>query len=713
MPNDRAILCGSVSDGSLPFEDIKPLRLRRWGPHRNVHITIEDVHKPMIMDVPSIFLDLIDIAVYVYCADQATSRGGVGVQDFGEKWRRRFFFRIPVRHPDVWKSSAVLDQLVSTLSFLSEDEYHFDFKTLAKEPPLQGYLKFDSTPYSGIVEEVMMFSGGLDSLGGAVQEAIFDKRKVVLVNHRSTQKLKPRHLQLLSLLNKHAGDNAPINIPVRINKKKALSREYTQRTRSFLYASLGATIATMLGLNRLRFYENGIVSLNLPPSPQVVGSRATRTTHPQVLNGFSTLFTYLAGKTFTVENPFLWKTKTEVLRLIADAGCGKLIKYTTSCAHTWETTNQHPHCGMCSQCIDRRFAVLAAGQEVNDPGEAYKIDLLVGDRQICEKKKGDPLTMLAAYLEMANEIEKMDALRFFSRFGEASRVLRHIPGNPEANAIQVFEMHQRHAKQVTGVIDQALAKHGPAIRKRELPASCTLRLVYDSGPSDNLSTVSDAVGSKPSQSSCLQNNYITRKGECWSIRFDGQDEKIYTPDIGFNYLKILFGHPGTQYSASKLDCDVRRQSKELRMRTASLEDFDGEEAPITDGMGADELLDDEGRENLSTRLAEVEGLLVMKKESDSPTRLDDIDELENEKKWITSELNKARGLKGRKRQLGDERNRVRNRVCIAIRRALKNINQYDPRLGEHLVKPVLNLGHTISYVPRHDMSWSTSKGSTF
>ena len=39
----------------------------------------------------------------------------------------------------------------------------------------------------------------------------------------------------------------------------------------------------MLGLNRVHFYENGIISLNLPVCAQVVGGRATRTTHPRVM----------------------------------------------------------------------------------------------------------------------------------------------------------------------------------------------------------------------------------------------------------------------------------------------------------------------------------------------------------------------------------------------------------------------------------------------
>src|SRR5262249_39353693 len=155
-----------VGDGSLPFEDRSPLRLRMWGPHRNVHLTIQDVRHAMVKEVPAVFLDLIDIATYVYCADQAVTRGGDGVQDFGENWRRNIFFRIPVRAPKFWKDRVILNQLISTLSFLSEDEYHFEFEHLTNDPSLERYLEFNSTPFDGIVEEVVMFSGGIDSLGG-------------------------------------------------------------------------------------------------------------------------------------------------------------------------------------------------------------------------------------------------------------------------------------------------------------------------------------------------------------------------------------------------------------------------------------------------------------------------------------------------------------------------------------------------------------------
>jgi hypothetical protein len=533
-----------------------------------------------------------------------------------------------------------------------------------------------------------------------VQEAVVDKRKIMVVNHRSTEKLTPRNRHLVGILEERAKEPRPLHLLVRINKAKYLGREYTQRTRSFLYAALGATIASMVGLQRLRFYENGIVSLNLPPSPQVVGARATRTTHPQFLNGFAELLRLVTGKAFAVENQFFWKTKTDVVQLIGDACCGDLIRYATSCTRTWEMTRQHPHCGVCSQCIDRRFAILAAGQEASDPAEGYKVDLFG------ERTDNNARTMLAAYLETANVIEQMDVLQFFARFGEASRILRHLGDSPDATAIQVFNLHRRHSKQVTGVIDAAFGKYGRAIRKRSLPSSCLLQLVYDSSSAAAGRSVSAPTPHQVAAHGEVPHNYILKKGRYWVIRFDGQEEKVYTPDIGFYYLQMLMLSPGSWFSASQLDCDLRRHTK-MRTRSAS-HSVDAIYTLSTADSPGDETLDSEACASYTTRLAEIIEARARLKESDSPTRLDEIEELDKEKMRITSLLRKGHGLHGRKRRLGDDRNRVRNRVCIAIRRALNQVKEYDTHLAEHLKKPVLNLGHTISYVPRDGVFWSSS-----
>ena len=694
MANKRAILCGKVPVGSLPFGGDNPLQLHLWGRGvENVKLQINDIRSHLLQDIPSRFHDLVEIATYVYVADQATTRGGDGVDVFGENWRRKLFFRIPVRNPDFWNKADILAQLIDTLSFLSEDEYFFEFTKLTGEPHTQRHLEFGVDG----PEEVVLFSGGLDSLAGAVQEAVVDQRRVALVTHKSTQKLARRHRKLEQMLAKQA-THAPLHIPVIINKAKGLGREYTQRSRSFLYAALGATVAQMFGLSRIRFYENGVVSFNLPVSAQVVGARATRTTHPQVINGFANLISLVADKTFVVENHFLWKTKAEVIKVIADAKCGKMIKFSTSCTHTWEMTKLRTHCGTCSQCIDRRFAVLAAKAESHDPMEAYGVDLLTGER-----KEGEPRTMLASYVETANDVGDMSALEFFGRYGEASRVLKHLNGSPDTTALQLFELHQRHAKYVTDVVDNAIVQHRQAIRKRLLPDSCLLRLVCDS------SLLAGGASIPPRQPlmEVMPDNAIRLKGEYWAVCFGGNEERIYKPDIGFHYLHVLLESPGVTFSASKLDCNVRQRVKgDAGTASGRTDDISLDDSIILNGSDGQDVIDAEYKESLRTRLCEIDQMIAVAREIGNPEQIDEIDELEKEKQGINSVLSKAKGFGGRVRKLGDERNKVRNRVCNAVRRALKKIEQYDKPLSEHLQRPVLNLGHNLSYVPRDGTTWN-------
>jgi hypothetical protein len=336
---DHIVLCGGIPAPRRAKPD-QIVRLDLGGDEPNVDLEIVDISRRLSSDVPDILTDLVEIASYVYCADQAVTRGGEGVLTFGSRWRRNFIFHIPVRLPSTWASSSVLDVLRKTLSILSEDTYEFHFVQRINAVPMQQYLKLgdgDSTTQE--LDEVLLFSGGVDSLGGTVEEAVVDKRRVALVSHRSNSKVFSRQRQLVRGLQTICKQNPPLHIPVWLHQHGIDGREYTQRTRTFLYSSLALAVACVFGLKRIRFYENGVVGLNLPISEQAVGARATRTTHPQVLGGFADLFSLLVQERFAVENPFLWLTKTEVVNLIGDAGCSHLIQQSVSCMRTHEQTN--------------------------------------------------------------------------------------------------------------------------------------------------------------------------------------------------------------------------------------------------------------------------------------------------------------------------------------------------------------------------------------
>jgi len=473
VSNERIILCGGLSaPGKARDKDAVPLSL--WGKDSNVMLKVGDISQKMVANIEPALIDLLEIATYVYCADQATTRGGGSSREYGAKWRRQFQFHIPVREPDLWASKPVRTALCDTLGFLSDDEYEFTFKKLVKPPPVDQYLDFGDGSATGFqAEEVILFSGGLDSLGGAIQEAITDRKSIALVSHRSSSKIDNRQKALLQDLNKHGPCTQPFHVPVWINKDKALGREYTQRTRSFLYASLGAIVARIFGLWRIRFYENGVVSINLPISPQVVGGRATRTTHPQVLNGFSDIFTAVFQKPFEVENPFRWMTKAEVVKSIRDRGCGDLIKHSISCTHVWAMTNLKTHCGTCSQCIDRRFGTLSAGcPDTEDPEEMYDTDLLRGERP-----PGDSRTMVESYVGTARRVKNISDATFFTEFGEVHRVTRHIRGmKVDEAATQILDLYKRHATQVCDVIDKGIQAHAQDINDGKVASTCLLIL---------------------------------------------------------------------------------------------------------------------------------------------------------------------------------------------------------------------------------------------
>ena len=79
---------------------------------------------------------MLELAAYVYCADQFTGRGTRQMTAMGADWRRRFHFKMPVRRLDVWTRPEVGEALRDTLGFLSEDEFRFEFVESTKPLPL-------------------------------------------------------------------------------------------------------------------------------------------------------------------------------------------------------------------------------------------------------------------------------------------------------------------------------------------------------------------------------------------------------------------------------------------------------------------------------------------------------------------------------------------------------------------------------------------------
>jgi len=448
------------------------------GSKANVNIRFEDVAKIFHRDVSARLVDFLEIASYVFSADCATPRGKKWTDDeTTEPWGRDFAFVIPVREPDFWGTTKIRAALEEVLSFLSNDTYSFTFVSLERDrTDQQSYFEYGDLkdwPFHG-PERVLMFSGGLDSLAGAVEMASGGGR-LMLVSHRPVSTLDSRQRKLFTELQKRFPDQL-IRVPVWVNKAEKLGREPTQRTRSFLYSALGTLVAQSVQAGGVRFYENGIISLNLPIAEEALRARASRTTHPMALHMLSSLCAAIMERNFTVDNPFLLRTKTEVVESLATHHAAHLIAHTCSCSHSMFQTKTQRHCGRCSQCTDRRFATTAAALLAYDSEKDYVSDVFVGPRKApLERAIAIDYTRHGIELCMRSESELAAIFN-----AELSRAVRY-DANRSETAQKIISMHKRHGEAVSRVLEQKVRENAAKLIRGPLDDTSLLALAIGQG----------------------------------------------------------------------------------------------------------------------------------------------------------------------------------------------------------------------------------------
>ena len=423
------------------------------GSKANVHINFSNVAQVFKQDLSPRLVDFLEIASYVFSADCATPRGKKWAdEDSTEPWTRDLAFVIPVRDPAFWSAAKIKGLIERVLCFLSNDKYSFTFRQLERDRPAQQhYLQFadqEDWPFHG-PERVLMFSGGLDSLAGVVEMAR-EGAKLVLVSHRPVSTLDARQKRLFRELQKQFPGQL-IHIPVWINKAQSFGRESTQRTRSFLFSALGTLVAQSVHARGLRFYENGVVSLNLPIAQEALRARASRTTHPAALHLLSLLSAEVSARHFLIDNPYVFKTKTEVVASLGVHKAAHLIAHTCSCSRSMFQTKMQPHCGRCSQCIDRRFAVTAADLLAYDSEKGYVCDVFLGPRE-------DDIDRAIAvdYARHGIELDLRSETELATGFSaDLSRGVRYEANRSEAGR-KIISMHKRHGEVVTRVLQQKI-----------------------------------------------------------------------------------------------------------------------------------------------------------------------------------------------------------------------------------------------------------------
>jgi 7-cyano-7-deazaguanine synthase in queuosine biosynthesis len=693
MPHEYLVVCDSAEAtpaAALPKAKVNRERIRLHEPGANARLRLGQVCRVTWQSIPPVLQDLAEVASYVYLADRQCRRG---VESIDDGWRRRLHFRIPVRLPDLWNHSDVSEALERTLAFLTEDEYFFEFQPQRKLPPFESHLEFGGQNQHG--EEVILFSGGADSLSAASRQVIRERRRVVLLHHRSNFKPQPVVENLARELARIRPDCAPTLLSVEVHRTgKQADPDPFQRSRSFLFACLGALVAQVNGLQRVLLCDNGVISVNLPLAGPVVGARASRTTHPRFLRDCSSFLTRLLGEGMAIINPLQRLTRTQVLQQLRDCGAAPLLALSRSCAYPRHATNEQPHCGVCTQCLDRRLAVLAADLQDHDPTGGYRVELFEGERPASRDQN-----LLAAYLASVDALDQMDEAAFCARYGELTRVLPYLDQAPALAAHQAYLLHRQHAQEVWGVVDRELSRRARQWRRGQLQAGTLLGMVTRDqvGPSSPVARTTAAP--------CPEPDYLFRReGNCWRVRFAGGPSHVFIPERGLDYLHILVGQPNRPISAAQLVQQVvglesTQPSGDLLLQEG-LESVQVRDCP----NGALPLADDLTLKAYHTRLVDLrEELDEAQRNNDEATLMlctQEVDELRKE-------LRRNNHFTRTAKELQADRKNLVGAVGNAIRRALKTFRNYAPPLAEHFTREVLRCGACPCYCPPADVEWQT------
>ncbi len=319
-------------------------------------------------------LDLLITASICYLVDKTVPRTVAA-----NGWTRELKVNLPVSDPKGW--SKVADELTATLTFLTGDEWSLSFHQAEEslfDPP-----KGRSLPLSSDfgAKAVCLFSGGLDSLAGAI-DLLCDAKigKVLLLGHYDGSGPRTVQVDLASALAEEYPNRFLIE-HVRVAHRPAQAAEGTLRSRSLVFIALGLYGAQSLGVETpLYMFENGFIALNVPLTPSRRGSCSTRTMHPYFLDRLRSIIAAL-GIANPIVNPYALKTKGECVEECKNQDLlAQLADISVSCSHSsrrqdWVRKNAK-NCGYCVPCICRRAALLKAGL---DDGEQYGLDVLAGE----------------------------------------------------------------------------------------------------------------------------------------------------------------------------------------------------------------------------------------------------------------------------------------------------------------------------------------------
>ena len=390
-------------------------------------------------------VDLLIVATSVYAADTGVSRQRYA----DDRWTRMIDLSIPVSDPGLWK--GVTSDISGMLRFLTGDHWTFTFRSRPDEHREIAKLpeKLDLTDFT----QVSLFSGGLDSLVGAI-DLLSAGERPLLMSHYWGGDASSAQNRLLGTLKARNG-NAFESIRAYIGFKKTdfaeAGSDKNQRARSFLFYSLAIIAADALGsTNKVFIPENGLIALNVPMEALRLGSLSTRTAHPYFIRSMSNL-AHALGVNATLENPYRFKTKGEMVAECLDQTLlAELAPQSMSCSSPSKVRFKRAtpqHCGYCVPCLIRR-ASLKTGLGGPDTTEYFLENL---DGKTFDSKTADGKD-IRSFLFAAENLR---------RTPKRARYLVQKPGPLDRNELDAYvDVYRRGMAEVSDLLTGVSSKHG-------------------------------------------------------------------------------------------------------------------------------------------------------------------------------------------------------------------------------------------------------------
>ncbi len=311
--------------------------------------------------------DLLILAFLVYCADTRIDRS-VSAQD---GWTREIFLNIPVSDLVLWSRQVPL--ITKMLKFLTGDRWMIEFRSRPEKYKYMIPTHLLGTEKMGF-DKISLFSGGLDSLIGAIN-SVESGKTPLFVSHASDGTTKHCQNVCFNALSEKSKDRNLSRIQFWTGIPKSLIRpeevDPNQRSRSFMFFAIGIFAGTGLKVPfPLEAPENGLIAINAPLDPLRVGSLSTRTMHPFYLARWNELLENL-GIPGKIVNPYWAKTKGEMVTECLNKDLLQLIlPNSLSCSSPTKGRYSHfstMNCGYCLPCLIRRAGIEKAFGTGNDP----------------------------------------------------------------------------------------------------------------------------------------------------------------------------------------------------------------------------------------------------------------------------------------------------------------------------------------------------------